>query len=85
MTDKNDIGSFSRYLYNKQDEQEPSKGWNNQLYFSHYNPKTGEGVPFEQSIREFAKKHPDGIVITNPPFSLFNKFMEILQETKYFR
>ncbi|VEU75232.1 Uncharacterised protein [Mycoplasmopsis maculosa] len=76
---KNDLGSFSRFIINMQDENSKNN-WNNKLYFSHYNPKTNEGTPFQKSIREFAKKHPDGVVISNPPFSLFREFIDIIME-----
>ncbi|MFV8475120.1 adenine-specific methyltransferase EcoRI family protein [Mycoplasma sp. Z663] len=70
----NDGFNFSRFLRAKEDE------WNLNLTFSAYNPQTNEGIPFQESIKEFAKKHPDGIIITNPPFSLFREFIETIME-----
>ncbi|MFV8470192.1 adenine-specific methyltransferase EcoRI family protein [Mycoplasma sp. SK928A] len=70
----NDGFNFSRFLRAKEDE------WNLNLTFSAYIPETNEGVPFQESIKEFAKKHPDGIIITNPPFSLFREFIETIME-----
>ncbi|WP_406614590.1 adenine-specific methyltransferase EcoRI family protein [Mycoplasma corogypsi] len=50
------------------------------MYFTYYDIDTNEGTKFQDSIKEFANKHPDGIVITNPPFSLFREFVEVLME-----
>ncbi|MFV8418889.1 adenine-specific methyltransferase EcoRI family protein [Mycoplasma sp. HF3V] len=70
----NDGFNFSRFLRAKEEI------WNLSLMFSAYNPLTNEGIRFQESIKEFAKKHPDGIIITNPPFSLFREFIETIME-----
>jgi hypothetical protein len=50
-------------------------------YFD-FNPETNEGTRFQDSIPTFAKEHPNGIVVTNPPFSCIREFIEILEENK---
>ncbi|MFV8470495.1 adenine-specific methyltransferase EcoRI family protein [Mycoplasma sp. VS509_3] len=70
----NDGFNFSRFLRAKENE------WSLKLTFSTYNPETNEGMPFQKSVKEFAKKHPDGIIITNPPFSLFREFISTIME-----
>ncbi|MFV8417945.1 adenine-specific methyltransferase EcoRI family protein [Mycoplasma sp. VS299A] len=70
----NDGFNFSRFLRAKEEI------WNLNLTFSSYNPQTNEGIPFQESIKEFAKKHPNGIIITNPPFSLFREFIQTIIE-----
>ncbi|APJ38696.1 adenine-specific methyltransferase EcoRI family protein [Mycoplasmopsis pullorum] len=77
----NDNFAFSQFLRAKNSNIGLNSNWQNKLYFSHYNPNTGgEGRPFQIAIREFAKREPDGIVITNPPFSLFREFIDVLFE-----
>ncbi|TNK83577.1 adenine-specific methyltransferase EcoRI family protein [Mycoplasmopsis pullorum] len=77
----NDNFAFSQFLRAKNSNIGLNSNWQNKLYFSHYNPNTGgEGRPFQIAIREFAKRHPDGVVITNPPFSLFREFIDVLIE-----
>ncbi|MGX9340856.1 adenine-specific methyltransferase EcoRI family protein [Mycoplasma sp. 4044] len=70
----NDGFAFSRFLRAKQEE------WNLDLHFSNYNIDTNEGKKFQESIPEFAKNYPDGVVITNPPFRLFTDFVDLLVE-----
>jgi hypothetical protein len=51
----------------------------NTFEHSGYDPKTQKGKPFQQSIPEFAKKHPNGIVVTNPPFSIITEFLQVCE------
>ncbi|MGZ9756427.1 adenine-specific methyltransferase EcoRI family protein [Mycoplasma sp. 4423] len=76
----NDNFAFSRFFNAKNQGNDFNKGWNNILHFSSYNPETNEGTTFQTSIPEFAKKHPYGVVITNPPFSLLREFINLLIE-----
>ncbi|MDR2267629.1 MAG: adenine-specific methyltransferase EcoRI family protein [Christensenellaceae bacterium] len=52
--------------------------------FEHYsyNPQTNEGIQFQKSIPQFASKYPDGIVVTNPPFSCIREYVELLDRHK---
>ena len=63
---------FVEYLLNQADE------WGfRSISVSGYNPKTGEGVRFQ----DIDYSHYD-VIITNPPFSQFDEFIDILVKNK---
>ncbi|MGY6172242.1 adenine-specific methyltransferase EcoRI family protein [Candidatus Mycoplasma pogonae] len=71
----NDAFAFSQFLESVKDKWDIKS-----ITYAHYNPETNKGIPFQKSIPDFAKKYPNGIVITNPPFSLFREFIDILMQ-----
>lgn len=63
---------FVEYLLNQAEE------WGfRSISVSGYNPKTGEGVRFQD-----IDYSPYDVIITNPPFSQFDEFIDILVENK---
>lgn len=64
-----DLCGFSRYFLTNPDKIE-------------FKSVTYAHGDYETAINEFAKKHPNGVVITNPPFSLFRHFVKTLMDNK---